>query len=298
MDKEQLAILRLQDAARLSEHRYKKPLQITYSGGKDSQVLLALAERAEIDFEVIHSHTTVDAPETVRFVREQFRELELRGGKCRIIMPKYKGKPVSMWSLIPQKGMPPTRAVRYCCQILKEENGRGRFNATGVRWAESPRRRSSRGVMEVLAKDPKKKIILSNDNDEKRQLFETCNLKAEMVINPIIDWTDADVWAYIESEELPVNPIYCEGFGRVGCIGCPLASRKIIRREFARWQAYERLYIMAFERMLEVRRAQGKETNKWRNGVDVFHWYVDDGVLPGQISMDELLDSGQEVYIP
>ena len=157
MDKEQLAILRLQDAARLSEHRYKKPLQITYSGGKDSQVLLALAERAEIDFEVIHSHTTVDAPETVRFVREQFRELELRGVKCRIIMSKYKGKPVSMWSLIPQKGMPPTRAVRYCCQILKEKNGRGRFDATGVRWAESPRRRSSRGVMEVLAKDPKKK---------------------------------------------------------------------------------------------------------------------------------------------
>jgi hypothetical protein len=39
MDKEQLAIARLQDAARLSEHRYKKPLMVTYSGGKDSQVL-------------------------------------------------------------------------------------------------------------------------------------------------------------------------------------------------------------------------------------------------------------------
>lgn len=46
MDKEQLAIARLQDAARLSEHRYKKPLMVTYSGGKDSQVLVALAERA------------------------------------------------------------------------------------------------------------------------------------------------------------------------------------------------------------------------------------------------------------
>ena len=46
MDKEQLAIARLQDAARLSEHRYKKPLMVTYSGGKDSQVLVALSERA------------------------------------------------------------------------------------------------------------------------------------------------------------------------------------------------------------------------------------------------------------
>lgn len=52
MDKEQLAIARLQDAARLSEHRYKKPLMVTYSGGKDSQMLVALAERAGINFEV------------------------------------------------------------------------------------------------------------------------------------------------------------------------------------------------------------------------------------------------------
>lgn len=65
MDKEQLAIARLRDAARLSEHRYKKPLMVTYSGGKDSQLLVALAERAGIDFEAVNSHTTADAPETV-----------------------------------------------------------------------------------------------------------------------------------------------------------------------------------------------------------------------------------------
>lgn len=81
MDKEQLAIARLQDAARLSEHRYKKPLMITYSGGKDSQVLVALAERAGINFEVVNSHTTADAPETVYFIRDQFKELEERGIK-------------------------------------------------------------------------------------------------------------------------------------------------------------------------------------------------------------------------
>ena len=47
MDKEQLAIARLQDAAKLSEHRYKKPLMVTYSGGKDSQVLVALLNALE-----------------------------------------------------------------------------------------------------------------------------------------------------------------------------------------------------------------------------------------------------------
>lgn len=63
------------------------------------------------------------------------------------------------------------------------------------------------------------------DNDEKRQLFETCNLKGKMTVNPIVDWSDDDVWDYTHSEHLPINPLYCEGQKRVGCIGCPMAGR-------------------------------------------------------------------------
>ena len=133
MDKEQMAIARLQDAARLSLHRFKMPLQVTYSGGKDSQVLITLAERAGIDFEVVNSHTTADAPETVYFIREQFKRMEERGIKCSIVMPRYKDKPVSMWTLIPQIMVPPTRLMRYCCSVLKETSGKNRFIATGVR---------------------------------------------------------------------------------------------------------------------------------------------------------------------
>lgn len=177
------------------------------------------------DFEVVNSHTTADAPETVYFIREQFKAMEERGIKCSIVMPRYKDKPVSMWTLIPQKLMPPTRLVRYCCDVLKENTGKNRFIATGVRWAESTRRKNSRGVMELIHKDPAKRIILMGDNDEKRQLFETCNLKGKMTVNPIVDWSDDDVWDYTHSERLPVNPLYCEGQKRVGCIGCPFAGR-------------------------------------------------------------------------
>lgn len=144
--------------------------------------------------------------------------------------------------------------------------------------------------MEVMNKDPKKRIILANDNDEKRQLFETCNIKAEMVVNPIVDWSDDDVWDYITSEKLPVNPLYCEGWKRVGCIGCPLAGGKMMQKEFARWPKYENLYIMAFDRMLKARREDGRETVAWQNGTDVFHWWIGDGVVSGQISMDDLND--------
>lgn len=198
---------------------------VTYSGGKDSQVLVALAERAGINFEVVNSHTTADAPETVYFIREQFKAMEERGIKCSIVMPRYKDKPVSMWTLIPQKLMPPTRLVRYCCDVLKENTGKNRFIATGVRWAESARRKNSRGVMELMHKDKEKRIILMGDNDEKRQLFETCSIKGKMTVNPIVDWSDDDVWDYTHSEHLPINPLYCEGQKRVGCIGCPMACR-------------------------------------------------------------------------
>lgn len=283
MDKEQMAIVRLQDAARLSLHRYGKPLLITYSGGKDSQVLVALAERSGIDFEVVNSHTTADAPETVYFIREQFRQMEGRGINCAIEKPRYKGKPTSMWSLIPQKMMPPTRLVRYCCAVLKENTGRDRFIATGVRWAESTRRKNSRGVMELMHKDPAKRIILMGDNDEKRQLFETCNLKSKMTVNPIVDWSDDDVWDYTHSEHLPVNPLYCEGHKRVGCIGCPIAGGGR-QHEFMRWPKYEELYVAAFERMLEARRAKGKPCD-WQTGRDVFRWWMEDKNVAGQLSM-------------
>lgn len=106
MDKEQQAINLLQLGSRMSLHYYKQPMLICNSGGKDSLVLLELARRAGIPYEVQHSHTTADAPETVRYVRQQMHELELAGVKCYVNMPTYKGERTSMWKLIGEK---PTR---------------------------------------------------------------------------------------------------------------------------------------------------------------------------------------------
>jgi phosphoadenosine phosphosulfate reductase len=144
VDLEQKSIERLKMASDMSLRYYEKPLMVTYSGGKDSDVQLELAIRSGIPFEVQNSHTTADAPETVLHIRKKFYELELKGIKCTIDKPQYKGNPISMWTLIPLKLMPPTRVVRYCCQVLKEGAGNGRMIATGVRWDESTQR-STRG---------------------------------------------------------------------------------------------------------------------------------------------------------
>lgn len=152
MDKEQKAIERLRTASEMSLAYYKQPLVITTSGGKDSDVCLKLAENAGIPYEVQHNHTTADAPETVRHVRETFQRLEEKGVPCTVNWPTYKGKPITMWSLIPQKLMPPTRLVRYCCSILKEQGGTGRFISTGIRWDESSSRKNGPNMKLYLTK--------------------------------------------------------------------------------------------------------------------------------------------------
>lgn len=287
MDKEHTAIERLRMAAQMSMQMYEKPLMICYSGGKDSDVLLHLAIEAEIPIEVVHSHTTVDAPETVYHVRDVLHRLENEGIPCSIHMPTYKGVSVTMWTLIPQKRMPPTRTVRYCCDILKENTGKGRFIATGVRWAESAKRKG-RGTFEIMHKKPEKRLILQDDNDESRRLFESCQLKSKRACNPIIDWTDNDIWDYLFDNRIKVNPLYA-GFHRVGCIGCPMAGLSDRRKEFALYPTYQRAYIRAFDRMLEERQAAGLKTDKWQTGTDVFHWWMDDGILAGQIEFEEIV---------
>lgn len=279
-DLEQTAIERLKAASDMSLRLFEKPLVITYSGGKDSDVLLHLARASGIPFEVLHSLTTADAPETVRHVYDTFRRLEEKGVKCDVdkhVQPD--GSRVTMWNLIPRKLMPPTRLVRYCCAVLKEGGGKDRFIATGVRWAESTARKR-RGGLEVLTSKPQSKLILSNDNDKDRRLFETCQLKGKRVVNPIIDWKDNEVLDYAAIEKIPMNPLYCEGFHRVGCVGCPLAS-KARTMEFARYPRIKAAYIRAFDRMLEERRKRSLPC-QWQSGVDVFHWWMEDGVLPGQ----------------
>lgn len=288
-DLEHIAIERLQAASEMSLQHYGLPLVITDSGGKDSQVCKELAIRAGIPFEIMHNHTTADAPETVRFVRQEAKRFEELGIQYTINMPMYKGKRTSMWNLIPQKLMPPTRLVRYCCSVLKETGGAGRFISTGVRWAESTNRKNNRGIYEKSSPDKERRIILNNDNDDKRMLFENCRLKAKRVVNPIVDWQDDDVWQFLQDAKAPVNPLYAEGWCRVGCIGCPMAGQKGRIEEFKRWPKYKDLYLLAFDRLLAERGTRLKKLT-WQTPEDVFNWWMEYDILPGQMDIFDFIE--------
>lgn len=310
-------ILRL--AADMSKEYYQKPLILTYSGGKDSDVMLQLAIEClkPDEFEVLNSHTTVDAPETVYYIKDKFQELNEMGIKTTIHYPHDKdGKPKSMWSLIEERQMPPTRLARYCCQELKETSIPNRLIAIGIRESESVSRRN-RDVFATRGKNKKEAYYYYYSHvkevfeDDKARRIEggvepntsgvwDCTFIAkakkndDLLCNPIYKWTDNDIWQYIEDREMKYNPLYDKGFARVGCIGCPMASNQV--QELEKYPKYKQNYINAFDRMLKKRKELGKDDaqGKWTSALGVYKWWVNDTSIDGQMDIFDFLKEEQQ----
>lgn len=194
--------------------------------------------------------------------------------------------------MIPLKGFPPLRIFRYCCSDLKECGGKGKIVITGVRWAESVKRKENGGIIKFIGKPKTTQklaeeigadyevtkqggIVLNNDNDENRRMVEQCYRTRKTMVNPIIDWTDDDVWEFLKYYNCKGNPLYeCE-FKRVGCVGCPMAGKTGRQQEFSRYIVYKENYIRAFDKMIKMRKGQGKSINEnWGTGEAVFDWWI------------------------
>lgn len=233
----------------------ENPYYVAFSGGKDSIVVADLVKRSGVRAEYFYHLTTVDPPELVSYIKK--------------IHPyvKFTAPKKSMWRLIESKRMPPTRLVRYCCTALKEGGGIGLTTITGIRWAESFKR-SLRKPFEV-----------------KRRKATSLIPNPSYLVNPIINWSDEDIWGYIKSNNLPYCSLYDEGYKRLGCIGCPMAGRKVQEREFQRWPKYREAYLRAFDAMLAKNRAEGYVSKlNWKNANDVMAWWLgqSDEQEPGQ----------------
>lgn len=186
-DKIQASISRIQIAAHIAE-RHGEPLTVCFSGGKDSQVMLHLVERAGVPFHAVYNVTTIDHPANVNFIRKNYPQVEF-------VHPK-----LNFLQLIEKKKMLPTVMNRFCCEKLKEYYGSGLI-AIGVRREESRKRAEYPVITRHLRQHGK------------------------VMFYPIIDWLEWEVWQYIEDNGLPVNP--CYDFGRrVGCMVCPYAPTK------------------------------------------------------------------------
>lgn len=166
------------------------------------------------------------------------------------------------------------------------------MTVTGVRWAESTNRRNNQGEITVMK--PGKKmarefvesgnftqtarggVVLNNDNEESRKMVEQCYRRSKIVLNPIIDWTDEDVWEFIQEYDVPYCELYDRGWKRIGCIGCPMGNTK---EELEKRPKYKQAYLRAFERMLEnvdARKTKWVDENGEPSAQAVYDWWVRD----------------------
>jgi phosphoadenosine phosphosulfate reductase len=252
---------------------------LAFSGGKDSVVIKALADMAGVKYDAHYNLTTVDPPELVRFIKDVHPDVEIN-------YPKE-----SMWKMIVTHGIPPTRRIRYCCKELKESSGKGRITITGIRWAESTNRKNNRHLVDIG--NLKTGEVLNDDNHESRRIVEQCYRTRKTLVNPIIDWTDDDVWQFIKENNTAYCCLYDEGFKRLGCIGCPMAgnNRAI---EFERWPTYKRAYIRAFGKLIESRKQKGLPADRqFESAENMFAWWMEEITFPrtneDQIEMEEYI---------
>ncbi len=244
----EVTIERIKDHAQAALEMNSSGYWVAFSGGKYSIVLLDLVRRAAVEHTAHFNVTTVDPPELLRFLREHYPDVS------------WERPEKSMFQLIIEYMIPPTARMRYCCAYLKERGGNGQFVLTGIRRAESHKRST-------------------------RRMVHRCNTRGfKVYLNPLIDWTDQEIWTYIRQRGLPYPPLYDEGFTRVGCVGCPLSGTRGMRRYFARWPRYENAYRKAMEIAVRRgweeghyerrRRKNPKRALSWPTGDAMFDWWV------------------------
>ena len=107
---------------------------LSFSAGKDSQCLYHIAKIAGVKFKAHMGLTSVDPPEVIRFGRKQYPDVDM-------IKPS-----ISIYNKAVKEGVLPTRLMRWCCRVYKEEIGKGKCVLIGIRHAESNRRATRKEV--------------------------------------------------------------------------------------------------------------------------------------------------------
>lgn len=249
------SVATIKRAAKLAKNYTGKPLVVAFSGGKDSQTVYHLAEAAGVDFGAVYCATTIDPPEVVRFIKKYYPMV-------RFHVPK-----MSFWQLAENIRMLPNRHMRYCCSILKEQTLPGRVTLTGVRREESVKR-AKRQILDINKK-PRQFDEFERSDKIDVQCFG--NGKEKITVNPILDWTETDVWQYLNSVvNVPHCELYDQGRSRVGCLFCPMKRKKEIVDDMQR-------YPHQFKRLKETVAKIAETSKVFPNDPKAFlEWWLSD----------------------
>lgn len=201
----------------------KKTL-VAFSGGKDSQCCYHLCEAAGIDFDTQYSVTRFEPPELIQFIRDNYPAVTFRRAYKRSLVEE-----------IGDVGLP-NRWFRWCCEAKHKKTPGYDVAVIGVRAAESARRAHNWRIF----------------GQKRDRSFYVC---------PIFDWTDADVWEYLNGLGVSHCKLYDEGYTRIGCVCCPLAPSNM-RRDAERWPKTANMLYLGHCKNWEKAVAAGGKTTR------------------------------------
>lgn len=218
------------------------PVEVAYSGGKDSDVILQLVKESGIPYRAIYKNTTIDPPGTIKHALDMGAEM---------IRPEK-----TFFQLVAQNGFP-NRNQRFCCKYIKEYKVLDRC-VEGIRRCESTKRAER-------YQEPTACRVYKKDSEVEKIL-------------PILEWTDEDVVEFIKDRGIQCAPHYYDEQGRfhverrLGCMACPLASNKKRIAVFKEHPKLVRQYLRAGKKFWDSH--PDCETRK--NYADVYEWFVRD----------------------
>lgn len=251
----------LQKSEKLALSLNDKGYYLAFSGGKDSQALYHVAIVAGVKFEAHYSLTTLDPPELVYFIREKYPDV-------------FIDRPeLSFTQLCIKKKARPTQLMRFCCAELKETKGAGTVTLTGVRKQESSRRKKRNEV--ELSRHKFSGTAEQFDQftrDKEVEPVQCIRGKDKIIINPIIEWSEADVWYFLkEVVKVKSCKLYAEGWTRIGCLFCPMANIRRIRQDAERYPKYKDTILRTIHKLRE-----NGYLNQYTDLTDseVFEWWI------------------------
>ena len=211
--KVQRAIKLIHSASKIATENGCPEIEVAYSSGKDSDVILELTKMAGVPYRAIYKNTTIDPSGTIKHAKENGVEIHRPS--------------MSFLDILKKKGLP-SRQARFCCAILKEYKVLD-YAILGIR-ADESRKRSER------YKEPEKCRVYDKNN-KCRQYF------------PILKWTKEDVLEFIQERGIKLHPLYYKEDGsidvskRLGCVGCPLGYITHRLAEFKECPNMVKLYV-------------------------------------------------------
>lgn len=182
----------------------------SFSGGKDSQVVLDLCTRAipSTEFEVIYSDTGYELPPSLKLYEQVQEHYQKLFPDLKFSIARNHESVLNYWDKIGT----PSDTHRWCCSVMK----------TGPLYR----------MMKVEGTNKQAKVLtfegVRAEESTRRSGYGRIGrgVKHSTTINarPILHWSVVETFLYIFEHKLPINVAYRQGMTRVGCLLCPFAS--------------------------------------------------------------------------